>query len=107
SVRTTELVASSRLVAACTGVQPPLNKAVVGGNAFAHEAGIHQDGVIKHRATYEIMTPESVGFDGNAIVLGKHSGRRALRLRLQTLGHRLDDAGFERVFWKFKQLADA
>jgi 3-isopropylmalate/(R)-2-methylmalate dehydratase large subunit len=105
-IATTELVRASRLVARCTGVQPPLNKAIVGANAFAHEAGIHQDGVIKHRATYEIMTPESVGFDGNAIVLGKHSGRRALRLRLEALGCALDEARFERVFWTFKQLAD-
>jgi 3-isopropylmalate/(R)-2-methylmalate dehydratase large subunit len=106
-VDTRQLLPTSRLVASCTGVHPPANKAIVGANAFAHEAGIHQDGVIKHRATYEIMTPESVGLDGNAIVLGKHSGRRALRARLDALGQPLDDTQFERIFWRFKAVADA
>jgi 3-isopropylmalate/(R)-2-methylmalate dehydratase large subunit len=106
NVRSTELLRTSRLVADCTGVHPPANKAIIGTNAFAHEAGIHQDGVIKHRATYEIMTAESVGFDSNSIVLGKHSGRRALRVRLEALGHDLDETRFESVFWRFKQLAD-
>jgi 3-isopropylmalate/(R)-2-methylmalate dehydratase large subunit len=105
-IATTELVRASQCVASCTEVKPSANKAIVGANAFAHEAGIHQDGVIKHRATYEIMTPESVGFDGHAIVLGKHSGRRALRVRLEALGHVVDEATFERIFWRFKELAD-
>jgi 2-isopropylmalate synthase len=109
-VRTTvaseELVPTSRLVARCTGVSVPPNKAIVGANAFAHEAGIHQDGVLKHRATYEIMTAESVGFDGNALVLGKHSGRHALRHHLNRLGHELESEAFERAFTHFKRLAD-
>jgi 2-isopropylmalate synthase len=106
ALATRELARTSRLVSACTGVYVPPNKAVVGANAFAHEAGIHQDGVIKHRATYEIMTPESVGADGTMLVLGKHSGRHALRQRLEAMGYRLDDAGFREVFARFKELAD-
>jgi 2-isopropylmalate synthase len=105
-IDTQELARTSRLVSACTGVYMPPNKAVVGANAFAHEAGIHQDGVLKHRATYEIMTPESVGIDGSALVLGKHSGRRAVRKRLADLGHELDDEQFHAVFTRFKELAD-
>jgi 2-isopropylmalate synthase len=101
-----ELARTSRVVSACTGVYMPPNKAIVGANAFAHEAGIHQDGVLKHRATYEIMTPESVGIDGTALVLGKHSGRRAVRKRLDELGHELDDERFLAVFARFKELAD-
>ena len=105
-VETRELVRASRLVAASTSVQPPANKAIVGANAFAHEAGIHQDGMNKNSATYEIMTPESVGFERSEIVLGKHSGRRALRARIDALDLTLDAAQFEDVFWKFKALAD-
>ncbi|HEU4628977.1 MAG TPA: 2-isopropylmalate synthase [Gemmatimonadaceae bacterium] len=105
-VRTTELSATSRLVAHCTGVAVPPNKAVVGANAFAHEAGIHQDGMLKHRDTYEIMTPESVGAGGTRLVLGKHSGRNALRRHLATLGFELDDAAFLTVFERFKALCD-
>ena len=105
-VESRELVRASRLVASCTEIQPPANKAIVGANAFAHEAGIHQDGVLKHRATYEIMTPESVGFEKSAIVLGKHSGRRGLRARFESLGCQLTERQFENAFWKFKELAD-
>ena len=105
-IETTEIARSSRLVSACTGVYVPPNKAIVGSNAFAHEAGIHQDGVIKHRATYEIMTAESVGGDGSVLVLGKHSGRAALRKRLVELGFELDDEAFRAVFDRFKALAD-
>jgi 3-isopropylmalate/(R)-2-methylmalate dehydratase large subunit len=105
-IRTAELVRTSGVVASCSGVHPPPNKAIVGANAFAHEAGIHQDGVIKHRATYEIMKPEAVGFHGHSIVLGKHSGRRALRTRLAALGHDLDEARFEKAFWTFKARAE-
>lgn len=105
-IDTTEIARSSRLVSACTGVYVPPNKAIVGSNAFAHEAGIHQDGVIKHRATYEIMTAESVGGDGSVLVLGKHSGRAALRKRLVELGFDLDDDAFRGVFDRFKALAD-
>ncbi|MSR07175.1 MAG: 2-isopropylmalate synthase [Gemmatimonadetes bacterium] len=105
-IATQEIARTSRLVSACTGVYVPPNKAVVGSNAFAHEAGIHQDGVIKHRATYEIMTAESVGGDGSLLVLGKHSGRAALRKRLCELGIELDDEPFRAVFDRFKALAD-
>ncbi|AHG92344.1 2-isopropylmalate synthase (plasmid) [Gemmatirosa kalamazoonensis] len=106
TVDTRELTRLSRLVTACTGAHVAPNKAVVGANAFAHEAGIHQDGMLKHRATYEIMTPESVGADGSSLVLGKHSGRHALRRRLESMGLSLDDARFDEVFARFKELAD-
>jgi 2-isopropylmalate synthase len=105
-VRTWELARASQLVSDCTGVHMPANKAIVGANAFAHEAGIHQDGMLKHRSTYEIMTPESVGQDRTRLVLGKHSGRSALRRRLEELGHSLDDDAFSVVFQQFKELAD-
>jgi 3-isopropylmalate/(R)-2-methylmalate dehydratase large subunit len=107
-VRTTELSRTSRLVAERTGVAVPPNKAIVGANAFAHEAGIHQDGVLKHRSTYEIMRAESVGLAGNRIVLGKHSGRNAVRRSLEQIagGRRLDDAVFSAAFARFKEIAD-
>jgi 2-isopropylmalate synthase len=88
------------------GIAMPRNKAVVGENAFAHEAGIHQHGMLKHRGTYEIMRPEDVGFERSQLVLGKHSGRHALRERLSMLGHQPDDARFEDIFTGFKTLAD-
>ena len=103
---TRELARTSRLVSACTGVHVPPNKAVVGANAFAHEAGIHQDGVLKHRLTYEIMSAETVGLDGNSLVLGKHSGRHAFRRHLEALGYELADEELERVFARFKEIAD-
>ena len=105
-VRTEALAHASRVVSECTGVYVPPNKAVVGANAFAHEAGIHQDGVLKHRETYEIMTPASVGADGSLLVLGKHSGRNAVRQRLAALGFHLDDEQFRAAFERFKVLAD-
>jgi 2-isopropylmalate synthase len=105
-IETREIARASRLVSACTGVHIPPNKAIVGANAFAHEAGIHQDGVIKHRATYEIMTPEAIGFDGSILVLGKHSGRNAVRQQLERLGYLLDDDQLAAVFERFKALAD-
>jgi 2-isopropylmalate synthase len=105
-IATRELTTSSRLVAACSGVIVPPNKAIVGANAFAHEAGIHQDGMLKHRSTYEIITPESVGHEGMSLVLGKHSGRRAVRQRLEELGHPLGDDAFLFLFERFKELAD-
>jgi 2-isopropylmalate synthase len=86
------------------GVQP--NKAIVGRNAFAHEAGIHQHGVISNPLCYEIMTPESVGVPTNALVLGKHSGRHALRLRYQELGYTLTSNEVESAYHKFTELAD-
>lgn len=105
-IETTRLVPSSRLLSTITGIAVPPNKAIVGRNAFAHEAGIHQHGVLSHASTYEIMTPASVGFDGDRFVLGKHSGRHALRDRIQTLGYELDKDAFERLFVAFKDLAD-
>src|SRR5258707_211546 len=88
------------------GATIPRNKAVVGENAFAHESGIHQHGMLKHRETYEIMRPEDVGFSRTQLVLGKHSGRHALRERLTNLGHEFDDAQLDEVFTRFKTLAD-
>ena len=105
-IDSTQLTRASRLLQQCTGTYVAPNKAIVGANAFSHEAGIHQDGVLKHRATYEIMTPESVGADGSMLVLGKHSGRHALRERLKELGHELDDERFLEVFARFKELCD-
>ncbi|MEJ2515565.1 MAG: 2-isopropylmalate synthase [Gammaproteobacteria bacterium] len=105
-VDTRRLFPTSRLVAAVTGAQVPRNKAVVGENAFAHEAGIHQHGMLKHESTYEIMRPEDVGFGGSRLVLGKHSGRHAFRSRVESLGLALDEAEFDRAFLAFKQLAD-
>ena len=105
-IETTELSRASRIVSESTGVYMPPNKAIVGANAFAHESGIHQDGVLKYRQTYEIMSPESVGADGSALVLGKHSGRAAVRTRLQHLGFELDDEHFLSVFQHFKEVAD-
>ncbi|MHB1328927.1 MAG: 2-isopropylmalate synthase [Gemmatimonadales bacterium] len=101
-----ELVRASRLVERRTRIQVPPNKAVVGRNAFAHQSGIHQAGVLRHRATYEIMTRESVGFDRESIVLGKHSGRHALRARLERLGLVLDDQALDQIFPRFKAVAD-
>jgi 2-isopropylmalate synthase len=105
-IDTRELTRASRLVSTSTGVYVAPNKAVVGANAFAHEAGIHQDGMLKHASTYEIMTPESVGADASTLVLGKHSGRHALRHRLAAMGHEFDEATFRDVFMQFKALAD-
>ncbi len=103
---THEIGRASRLVAQCTGSRVPPNKAIVGRNAFAHEAGIHQDGVLKHRLTYEIMNADLVGLEGGRLVLGKHSGRHALRKHLEANGHALADDDFTRVFQRFKELAD-
>ncbi len=106
-IRTREIYSSSRLLSSITGVQVQPNKAIVGDNAFAHEAGIHQDGVLKAAITYEIMTPESIGRASNELVLGKHSGRHAFRDRLQELGFSVEGEDFERAFKRFKALADA
>ncbi len=105
-IDTTKLYPSSRVVSSVTGSQVQPNKAIVGRNAFAHEAGIHQDGVLKHAETYEIMKPEDVGVPENTLVLGKHSGRHAFRDRLETLGFSVDKELLEQLFIKFKQLAD-
>lgn len=104
---TTQIVNCSRLVAQVTGFPVQPNKAVVGANAFAHESGIHQDGVIKSRETYEIMRAEDVGWSANRMVMGKHSGRAAFKSRLEELGHRFDDdAQMNAAFERFKILAD-
>ena len=104
---TTEIWPTSRLLSSITGVPVQPNKAIVGENAFAHEAGIHQDGVLKNTLTYEIMTPQSIGRASNELVLGKHSGRHALSERLGELGFDVSGDAFERVFRRFKALADA
>jgi len=106
SIETRALAGTSRLVSQCTGIDVPPNKAIVGANAFAHEAGIHQDGVLKNRLTYEIMSAETVGWDGVGLVLGKHSGRHALRVKTEALGYELTDDELSRVFAQFKELAD-
>jgi 2-isopropylmalate synthase len=106
NVNTTRLYPTSRLVSSITGVAVPRNKAIIGENAFAHESGIHQHGMLKNAQTYEIMRPEDVGLQRTTLVLGKHSGRHALRERIQKLGFQVDDAEFERVFTEFKALAD-
>jgi 2-isopropylmalate synthase len=105
-VVTQRLVPTSRLVANITGIQVPRNKAIVGRNAFAHEAGIHQDGMLKERRTYEIMRPEDVGLERTDLVLGKHSGRAALADRAQALGYKLSPEQLQTVFERFKELAD-
>jgi 2-isopropylmalate synthase len=101
-----QIYASSRLVTQVTGVKVQPNKAIVGENAFAHEAGIHQHGVMANRATYEIMTPESIGIPQNRIVLGKHSGRHAIENRINDLGYQVDQEKMESIFEQFKILAD-
>src|SRR5271166_2088177 len=105
-IQTTSLLRASKLLAAITGFDVQPNKAIVGRNAFAHEAGIHQDGVLKHAGTYEIMTPESVGWAKNSLVLGKHSGRAAFRDKLKTLGYQIGDNQLNDAFRRFKDLAD-
>ncbi|MDY6795256.1 MAG: 2-isopropylmalate synthase [Actinomycetota bacterium] len=104
-VNTREIYQASRLVSMLTGYNVQPNKAVVGDNAFAHESGIHQDGMLKHRVTYEIMEPEDVGLVESEIYLGKHSGRHALKNKLEEMGFYLDDKGLERAFMRFKELA--
>lgn len=106
SVETTEIARTSRLVSMLTGYTVPPNKAVVGANAFAHEAGIHQHGVMTERTTYEIMDPADVGLEGSRIVLGKHSGRHAFTRALEELGLSLGPDDVQRAFVRFKDLAD-
>jgi 2-isopropylmalate synthase len=103
---TRELIATSRLVSTLTGLRVQRNKASVGENAFAHQSGVHQDGVIKERTTYEIMKPEDVGYLKTRLVLGKLSGRNALKTRIKELGYELSDSEFERAFEEFKHIAD-
>jgi 2-isopropylmalate synthase len=106
SIDTTQISRVSRMVSNYTGIMVQPNKAIVGANAFAHEAGIHQDGLLKNQATYEIMRPETVGLLRSSLVLGKHSGRHALRVRLEELGYELDDEELLQTFERFKDLAD-
>lgn len=106
SIVTQEIYRTSRLVSSLTGMSVQPNKAIVGENAFAHEAGIHADGVLKERTTYEIMTPESIGLKQSRLVLGKHSGRHAFRARLMELGYELNDQELQRAYERFIELAD-
>jgi 2-isopropylmalate synthase len=101
-----ELYRTSRMVSSLTGMQVQRNKAVVGKNAFLHESGIHQDGVLKERTTYEIMNPQLIGVPQDSIVLGKHSGRHALRERLSELGYSMADEELDKAFVRFKEIAD-
>ena len=106
NIKTEHIYPSSRLVSMITGIMVQPNKAIVGANAFSHEAGIHQDGMLKNPMTYEIMRPEAIGLSTNRLVLGKHSGRHALREHLKDLGYDLSDEELRLVFDKFKTLAD-
>ena len=105
-VQTTEIAKTSRLITRMTGYQVQPNKAIVGRNAFAHESGIHQDGVLKERTTFEIMDAADIGLDSNSLVLGKHSGRHALRNALEQLGFEVDGAALNTAFKRFKEVAD-
>ncbi len=105
-IDTTQIARLSKLVSNYTGIPVQPNKAIVGANAFAHEAGIHQDGMLKNQMTYEIMRPEDVGVSQSNLVLGKHSGRHALRARLAGMGHLLSEAELDQAFARFKELAD-
>jgi 2-isopropylmalate synthase len=105
-VRTELITRASHLVSTITGFPVQPNKAIVGANAFAHESGIHQDGVLKHAETYEIMTPESVGLKKSNLVMGKHSGRHAFRAKLKELGYEFGDNAVNEAFKRFKDLAD-
>ena len=101
-----QIYPTSRLLSNITGILVPPNKAVVGANAFAHESGIHQDGVLKEKTTYEIMRPETVGITQSTLVLGKHSGRHAFRDRIRTLGYELSEIHLNQAFQRFKEVAD-
>ncbi len=105
-IETENIMKASRLVSAVTGFVVQPNKAIVGANAFAHESGIHQDGMLKHSGTYEIMTPESVGLNRSTLVMGKHSGRHAFKQKLQELGFEIGENALQDAFQRFKDLAD-
>jgi 2-isopropylmalate synthase len=106
NIRRERIVPTSRLLCTITGLQVQVNKAIVGGNAFAHEAGIHQDGMLKNRTTYEIMNPEDVGWEGTKLIVGKHSGRAGFKNALQELGIKLDDEQIQAAYLRFLELAD-
>lgn len=106
NIDTTKIMQASRLVATVSGFPVQFNKAIVGKNAFAHESGIHQDGMLKHSGTFEIMRPEHIGLSETTLVMGKHSGRAALRSKLENLGYSLGDNQLKDVFVRFKELAD-
>jgi len=106
NIDTTHIARISKMVSNYTGIPVQPNKAIVGANAFAHEAGIHQDGMLKHSQTYEIMRPEMVGVSQSRLVLGKHSGRHAFKTRMKDLGYHLDEVEIDRLFERFKALAD-
>lgn len=106
NIETKEIFRISRMVSRLTGLAVQRNKAIVGANAFAHESGVHQDGILKERTTYEIMRPEDIGIEGSELVLGKHSGRHAFRDKLARMGMMLSDAEVERAYTKFIELAD-
>jgi 2-isopropylmalate synthase len=106
NINTEEIIRTSRLLTRITGIPVQPNKAIVGANAFAHESGIHQDGLLKEKMTYEIMHPEDIGLKQTELVLGKHSGRHAFKERLRELGYELSDEEIETAFLKFKHLAD-
>jgi len=103
---TEEIYRTSRMVSGFTGIIVQPNKAIVGENAFSHESGIHQDGMLKNRQTYEVMTPESVGVPKTSIVLGRHSGKHGLKARLEALGYTLGDTELESVYRRFMEIAD-
>jgi 2-isopropylmalate synthase len=105
-INTKEIIRTSRLVSKITGIPVQPNKAIVGANAFAHESGIHQDGLLKEKTTYEIIRPEDIGLQSTKLVLGKHSGRHAFKTRLKELGHVLSQEEINNLFEKFKRLAD-
>jgi 2-isopropylmalate synthase len=105
-IQTEQIMRASRLVSSITGFNVQPNKAIVGANAFAHESGIHQDGMLKHAGTYEIMRPESVGLVRSTLVMGKHSGRHAFKSKLKELGYELADQALDDAFQRFKDLAD-
>src|SRR3989338_1857752 len=106
SIDTKEIVKTSKLVSSLTGIAVQRNKAIVGANAFAHEAGIHQHGVLMNKQTYEIMKPDEVGWIGTNLVIGKHSGKHAVESVLKELGYELSQVQTERVITKVKELAD-
>jgi len=105
-IKTECITRASKLVSTITGFVVQPNKAIVGANAFAHESGIHQDGMLKHAQTYEIMTPESVGLTKSKLVMGKHSGRHAFRVKLKEMGYDLGENAIQDAFRRFKSLAD-